>query len=396
MKLFAKYFKDNSHWIIILFLASAIIAIRFIFSSFWDSIFKKENACDIFLVIGVIVSSLLMGTYIEKIKQNRLRRIPTQIGLDLGSVFSWLFSVNGLFVLLVGSVITVVIYIIKKSGSNNNYNDLQLLTITLTVTLSALIPTMISRIVTKNQLNDIIEQKLDTELIKYKTTLINIRRDKGHSSRMSAVLLEQMAGSKASDDQFHQICQDNAAWSIGWASEAIIQYMLIRDVYNNALKNSAACINVINKAANHITKISVTSGTSETSEIPKTAEKIVSNINLRDLKSVLTMHSLIDKCGLIESLEKEATEQRKQEKVEFNNSKGGLIEYKKYDLKLIELLTIIEDEFYSCFLEKKQDINFSNFCTITGMTEDFNDDLNRYAERIINQMQERNQPKNDR
>lgn len=31
MKLFAKYFKDNSHWIIILFLASAIIAIRFIF-----------------------------------------------------------------------------------------------------------------------------------------------------------------------------------------------------------------------------------------------------------------------------------------------------------------------------------------------------------------------------
>lgn len=319
----------------------------------------------------------MLGSYIEKIRQNSIRRIPTQIGLDLGRFISWLFSVNGLFLLLVGAVISVVAFIIKQSGStgNNNEYELQLLSITLTVTLSTLIPTMISRIVTKNQLNDIIDQKLDTELLKYKTSLNNIRRDKGHASRMSAVLLEQMADSTGRDAEHIQTCQDNAAWAIGWASDAIIQYVLIRDVYTNALKNSAACINIIYKAAKHI----------------KTEQdKIKSNIKLGDLKSLVTMHSLIEQCGLIENLQKESLEQRSQEQDEFSDSEDCLLPYQK-DFQLIDAIQNIEKAFYSRLKEQSgKSINFSNFCTITGMSAEFNEVLNRYAERVIMQMQSNN------
>lgn len=315
------------------------------------------------MIAAIIVTFFLLGYYIERIRRNNGNQILSQIGHDLSKVLLWIFSVNGLFVILVGSVIAVVVFIITKNHNAGNDSELQLLSITLTITLSALIPTMISRIVTKNQLNEIIEGKLDAELSKYKASLNNIRKDKGHASRMSAVLLEQMASTHSEHEERRQ---DNAAWAIGWASDAIIQYVLIRDVYSNALKNSASCINIIYKATNHIN-----------------AEDKHSIIKPQDLKSIITMHSLIEQYGLIERLEREASEQREKDKFTIANENT----IAKID-NLTSTLENIEKIFYNNYKDQSHnDIDFSNFCTITGMASDFNEELNRCAKHIASRFQ---------
>lgn len=351
----------------------SLVVVRFVFESFWNRVFSKENITEIVLVISIVVAGFLFGYYFDWMKQKGVRRIHTQIGKDIGRGLSWLFSVNGLFLVLVASVVAVVFLIVKQSGAGAGGDKLQLLSITLTITLSALIPTMISRIVARNQLNEIIDQKLDSELQKYKAQLFNIRRDKGHASRMSAVLLEQMADSSVPGAK-QQICQDNAAWSIGWASDAIIQYVLIRDVYANAVKNSAACLNIINKAASHITLEN---------------EMILSNIKLSDLKSILTMHSLIEQCNLTDSLQGEAIIQRKDVKVGDENNTSCLLAYNK-EFNLLNSLETIEKAFYRKMVKQATTLNFNGFCSITGMPTEFNDELNKYAEQIIHQMQKDN------
>lgn len=315
------------------------------------------------MIAAIIVTFFLLGYYIERIRRNNGNQILSQIGHDLSKVLEWIFSVNGLFVILVGSVIAIVVFIITKNNNAGSEGELQLLSITLTITLSALIPTMISRIVTKNQLNEIIEGKLDTELSKYKASLNSIRKDKGHASRMSAVLLEQMASTHSEHEQRQQ---DNAAWAIGWASDAIIQYVLIRDVYSNALKNSASCINIIYKATNHIN-----------------SEDKHGIIKPQDLKSIITMHSLIEQYGLIERLAREASEQR--EKDNFTKAEKNSIA----DMNnLASTLENIEKIFYNKYKDQSHnDIDFSNFCTITGMGPDFNEELNRCAKRIASRFQ---------
>lgn len=149
-------------------------------------------------------------------------------GYDITCLLSWLFSADGLFSILVGAILLLIIFFICNFN-NIKDNQLQLTALTLTISLSALIPSLISRIVAKNQLNDIIEDKLEKELNKFKTSLYDIRKDKGHSCRMSATLLYQNAKRSDSEEK-----RTNAIWSIGWAAEGIIQYLLIRDQYSNA------------------------------------------------------------------------------------------------------------------------------------------------------------------
>ena len=360
-------------WTIIscIVLGCILIASRYIFRTFFDDLFNKgTHLSDIIFIFTTIVCFFLLWYYIDT---NVSKGVNTfhQTGQNISNLFKWLFSVNGLFVLLIFAVVALVFFIIRRGNDETNDVQLQLISVTLTITLSALIPTMISRIVTKNQLNDIIEQKLETELVKYKTSLYSIRKDKGHASRMSAVLLEQMSDPKGSFVEI-QTCQNNAAWSIGWASDAIIQYVLIRDVYSNAIKNSAACLNIIYKSAHHI-------------KCDDTGQ-IMSEIKPRDLKSLITMHSLILQSGLADIIQEDANQQRLG--LDFvDANKSPLLAEAKWQM-MIESLEIIEKAFYRKYQNQKnvKPIDFSNFCAISGMPGDFNEELNAHAKRIIIEM----------
>lgn len=363
--------KDNLKRMILLgtclFIGCLIIALRFfILKPFFDDFLSGKFLTDTAFIIATILFLFLIWYYVDTYWSKGVS-IFHQAGKDVSHILVWLFSVNGLFVLLISAVIALVVFIIRCGNIPGNDMQLQLISVTLTITLSALIPTMISRIVTKNQLNEIIEQKLETELEKYKTSLYSIRKDKGHASRMSAVLLEQMSDLNG-DEAKIQTCQNNAAWSIGWASDAIIQYVLIRDVYSNAIKNSAACLNIIYKSAHHIQKDN---------------GLIKSEIKPRDLKSLITMHSLILKSGLVDILQEDANRQRQDSNCADGNN-NPLLEFGEWS-ELIKSIETIEKAFYNKYLKQNNSkpIDFSNFCTITGMTAEFNDELNSYAVGII-------------
>lgn len=360
-------------WIPCVFLGIFLIVFRYIFKTFFDNLIAGYYCADVIYITIIVLGLFLIWYYIDNNKSRGVNSFH-QVGKDISDLIKWIFSVNGLFVLLICAVIALVGFVIQHKGSNDNDVQLQLISVTLTITLSALIPTMISRIVTKNQLNDIIEQKLEAELAKYKSSLYNIRKDKGHASRMSAVLLEQMSESNNTPKD-EQTCQNNAAWSIGWASDAIIQYVLIRDDYSNAIKNSAACLNIIYRSAHHI--------------ILEDSGKIKSDIKLRDLKSLTTMHSLILQSGIADILQEEANQQRQQEDIISGNESNVLLSHEEFP-SMIDSIEIIERAFYQKYMSnpKATPIILSNFCSITGMSAEFNKELNTYAERIIKAMKE--------
>lgn len=361
----------NFHWLV-------LFALAIILFFTWDCEFShiKDSLMNVCVGIILAVAFFLCGYYVDiTIKKgvNGFWGILTQIGQDLSKLLSWLFSVNGLFVLLVGAVISGVVFIVLHRSESTNDVGIQGLTITLTLTLAALIPILISRIVAKNQLNEIIEQKLDKELLRYKASLTNIRRDKGHASRMSASLLEQMADFSSSTAADRE---KNAAWSIGWAADAIIQYVLIRDEYSNALIRSAECISIIRRVANK--HLHVSSGP----ETPSPSE-IQTRIKPRDLKSILTMHSLLVHYGLVGILNNRVLNYLYQED---ENSRSNPVD----SFSLENLLTNVEVLFYSKYKEQNEkEINFSSFCSITGMPADFNIELNKLAVVIVEKINQK-------
>lgn len=249
-------------------------------------------------------------------------------GYDITLLFTWLFSADGLFAILTGAILVLIAFFVHNF-SNKNDNQLQLAALTLTISLSALIPSLISRIVAKNQLNDIIEEKLEKELNKFKTSLDSIRKDKGHSCRMSAALLYQIAHNSNDNEEK----RTNAIWSIGWAAQAIIQYLLIMDKYPHATKRIEECGNKYIKGANEIL-----------------SDFKVIHIKNEDLISVITMYALNKHFCLGDTI--------------------GEADIKK-----------IAEKFYS-YRDKKRDISGAS-CRITGMDDEFNRTLESEADEII-------------
>ena len=332
----------------------------------------EDNIERVIYILAVCIVVFLLGYYFEKLHNSSHEgSLFASIGHDLSRILSWLFSVNGLF-LLVSLAAIWLVYLISKPLSGKatvDSNGVQVVTITLTITLSTLIPTLIARIIAKNQLNSIIDQRFEVEMAKFNTSLTNIRRDKGHASRMSAVLLEQMAGSRQIEDQ---LVQDNAAWAIGWAAEAVTQYILVQNKYSNALTNSAFCIILIVKAANHILIED---------------NSIKSNIKLKDLKSLVTMHALIQKCKCNDSLQELVDIQWNYEDKDILKETGRLINIDtthRTQFTICEILKDIEKAFYKKLDNKVFDHN--GFCDITGMSDDFNKKLNEKAIVIIEEM----------
>lgn len=326
------------------------------------------NNIDFIIFLSVVIPIvLLLIYYFGTIRRGaRQESFAGKIGYDISRLLGWFFSANGLLLVIVVVIVYIAVNIIYKVQSKDGGNELQLLSITMTITLSTLIPTLISRIVARNQLNDIIEKKIDTELSNYKTSLSDIRKGKGHASRMSAEFLEQI--SRGHKDPK---AQDNAAWSIGWASDAVIQYILIHKEYGNYMKNSASCLNIINRAANHI---NFDNG------------QVTCRVKFNDLKSLTTMYALIKMYRLADLFTTEAIKQRANDS--YTRPKRGypakaLCDYSKKSFELEKVLHSIGQAFYNSLNPKEQAEVVESFCSITGQSDDFNKELGRFVKDII-------------
>ena len=344
------YSKNSLYLCVIVFLLFVYFIVYYCFTDKIKST-EPENLLKNNYIITAAVTFLFLGGisilsyYFRKEAMKKYNSIFEKLGSDITHLFIWLFSVEGLLFVLVGVVVSFMVIFICNF-SNIGEGKLQLTAFTLNLALCTLIPTLISRIVAKSHLNEIIEKKLETELNSFKTSLYNIRRDKGHSCRMSAVLLYQNA--KKEDDISNDI--SNAIWSIGWASEAITQYLLIKDDYNNAKERVKECMTNIFKSYEIIC-----------SEEAKVQDNDKVNINIlhRDLISVLTMFTLLKHYCLAEDIERSAQKEAKS-----TTTIDGIAKF-FYDHR--ENLTKISG--YSC--------------RITGMKGDFNRKIETEADSII-------------
>lgn len=329
------------------------------------------NNIDFIIFLSVVIPIvLLLIYYFGKIRRGaRQESFAGKIGYDISRLLGWFFSANGLLLVIVVVIVYIAVNIIYKVQSKDGGNELQLLSITMTITLSTLIPTLISRIVARNQLNDIIEKKIDTELSNYKTSLSDIRKGKGHASRMSAEFLEQI--SRGHKDPK---AQDNAAWSIGWASDAVIQYILIHKEYGNYMKNSASCLNIINRAANHIFF----------KDKDKDKGEVACRVKFNDLKSLTTMYALIKMYRLADLFTTEAIKQRANDSYTPQpEGANALCDYSKDLFDLEEVLDSIGQAFYNSLNPKETAEVVESFCSITGQSDDFNKELGRFVKDII-------------
>lgn len=349
-----------------------LIGSRFIFKCWWENVFWCKYSRAVLFTFLIIIVCILASSYISKVKKNKGDgSVFSQIGQDVSNLVIKLFSLDGLIFLLVCAVISGVVYIILNSATPPSNDDLQWLSLTLTLTLAALIPTLITRIVTKNQINEIVDEKVSIELRKYQTSINIIKRSKAHSCRMSAILLEHIADYQKEEELI------DAAWSIGWASYAVIQYITLRDNYPSAKDHSAECIATIYQAKiDHLDKRNNSDNNDHNPNSPILYQS-------RDLKSLIKMHSLIRQFGLVDELEKKAINVLKKKTVlktcEF---------YERYNLILEDLLHNIEIEFYMN-LDNPEQLRISrSYYTIDEMPDEFNNQLDKMAKAIVKEILE--------
>lgn len=199
-----------------------------------------------FLVVFFVVfalSNLIIYYFYKRVRDSKKYQFKCyKIGEDLSKILSWFFSANGLLFILAITIVSLIVFIMCNFDSlakSEGKGDLQLIAITITISLSAIIPAVISKILARGEIVSIIEDKLKQELKEYDISLYNLRRDKAHASRMSAVFLFQLASqqkelalgkdSESINKDNLQLALKNATWSVGWASVAVSQYILVRD-----------------------------------------------------------------------------------------------------------------------------------------------------------------------
>lgn len=273
-----------------------------------------------------------------------------KIGQDITHIFSWLFSVNGfLFIILCAIVALVCFFICRFWGicgcnSGNNNSELDLTALTLTIALAAIIPAIITKIVNKSEIESITNEKINERFEQFNATLFAIRKDKAHEGRMSASLLYEFANLQektATSPEDYKLAIKNAAWSIGWASTAIGNYLNIKNEYKKSLEfiNELFDIYII-PCKNLIQPI-----------IPKinlTNEEKNEYFKQRDLRSIIIMHALIKHYG--------------------------------YPTGYETVITNLEQ----FFMENNPNINLSNIdCQIFGMNDEFNKRIKKIGDDII-------------
>lgn len=129
---------------------------------------------------------------------------------------------------------------------SNNYMALILTLVTLCVSLSAVIPYIVGKSISKYEIKDVVEDlyvkdKQDVNQ-KYRTNVNMLLASEAHFSRMMAYELVTMLKINYKDtDEADKIGKTNPIWAIGWASKALIRYITSCNSENyDSHKNFAA------------------------------------------------------------------------------------------------------------------------------------------------------------
>lgn len=81
---------------------------------------------------------------------------------------------------------------------------------TILLTLPTVIPYLISKSITRHDLQEMFDNEFEKRLDSYNLTLEGIKRVEGHSARMTGYILSQL---------------NDHSWAIGWISQALIKYI---------------------------------------------------------------------------------------------------------------------------------------------------------------------------
>ena len=153
-----------------------------------------------------------------------------------------------------------------KAIESNDYLAIILTLITLSVTLSAVIPYIVGKSVTDNQVRETVEdvqkrQNYESEK-KYKEAISKLEAAEGHLSRMvayqlvSSVKKEKFAKGTDVTSATYDI-RLHPFWALGWSAKSLIRYMKVAQNSKVDNKFTEYCCQYIKTAASCISNISV-------------------------------------------------------------------------------------------------------------------------------------------
>ena len=269
-------------------------------NDYWGLLFTLSIVGFIFLAVSVCS---LINYYFRKDATRKFDTIWDKIGSDITHIFSWFFSVNGFLFIILCSIVALVCFFICRfwgiCGCNfgNNNSELNLTALTLTISLAAIIPTIITKIIAQKEIESVVDDKLDKKTRIYKNTikknLETALKNTAHSSRMTANILSLIADQQKRDadtlttdanakELLYEKALENYFWAIGWGAKAIAQYFLIFEVYPEGITTfSAEIIVLLDELKKEI------SGEKEFENL------VNKNVRRRDLKSVIQAHAFI-------------------------------------------------------------------------------------------------------
>ena len=201
-----------------------------------------------------------------------------------------IFSLDFLLAILFLFTIFLIDYCITQNG------NIELTILTVSFTLAAIIPYLVGRTIAKNEVDNIIEDKFNkrfqTIADTYNTSINSLRRSNAHYRRIAASLLSKQS-------------KEDQEWAIGWAAEAILSYLLIKDTYEKADEYAEECGKIITNYNDSLKKEDTDEKADEyAEEHAEGCGKIIDSLKTEDsktknskdvhertLKSVLTMHA---------------------------------------------------------------------------------------------------------
>lgn len=145
----------------------------------------------------------------------------------------------------------------EKSSAidSNNYMALILTLVTLCVSLSAVIPYIVGKSISKFEIKNVVEDlyakdKHDVS-VKYRESVNMLLASEAHLSRVTAYELLTMIPPVGSKSPSSNVMLTNSIWAIGWASKALIRYITSCNSENYGSYKGFACelLSYINKAS---------------------------------------------------------------------------------------------------------------------------------------------------
>lgn len=230
-----------------------------------DKVFTMTNAVTalvssmIVLVVAVIFwvcnDTRVNKKYHEEIstKLDKIQGIALN-AQDILKESSDTLNIEALEDLLEAKIDAAIIEEKSSAIDSNNYMALILTLVTLCVSLSAVIPYIVGKSISKFEIKNVVEDlyakdKHDVS-VKYRENVNMLLASEAHLSRVTAYELLTMIPPVGSKSPSSNVKLTNSVWAIGWASKALIRYITScnSENYNSYKDFAVELLSYIDKA----------------------------------------------------------------------------------------------------------------------------------------------------